>query len=262
MKKLIRTLQPVTIFSEHSPRASTIRQTTKDEYLPYTRIKLREKTRWFEVQLDNGRLGYIKKDREHVFKCSYVQLDDDEAHGFDYTLKENNELGFYEVFFSNIDALQNTNFPEYKSTKEVQLRRIKDLEKNKMHYVDLVYDPSVAEVQPISLKKKEKFYLTYEPEVLSKEIFIQIDNFNGKKGYLLKKTSYDLMSDKWMTYLSYVILTVCTIATFLACLAAGWLVIGFVLIIPGLIVGFLIMLVLQVVISILKGIFHEIYIRL
>ncbi len=65
-----------------------------------------------------------------------------------------------------------------------------------------------------------------------------------------------------MIYLSYVIITICTVTTFLACLATGWLVIGFILIIPGIIVGFLVMLALQLVISILKGIFNEIYVRL
>ncbi|WP_299115877.1 hypothetical protein [uncultured Winogradskyella sp.] len=63
MRKLIRTLQPVPIYAEHSLSSKKIRETTEDEYLPYKRVKLREKTRWYEIKLENDKLGYIKKDK-------------------------------------------------------------------------------------------------------------------------------------------------------------------------------------------------------
>lgn len=261
MKKLIRTLEPVAIYAEHSLNSKKIRVTTKDEYLPYNRIKLREKIRWYEVVLDNEKLGYIKKDSEKVFKCSYVEMNDDQSYGFNYNLKEDTNLSFYEIFFPKRDmAIENSSANA--SIKSVEIKQIKDIEKNKMHYIDLYYDSNIVEVDKFFIEKKEKFHLTYEPEYSSKSVFIEVNNFKGKKGFLLKKTSYTSVSDKWITYLGYVIMILCTVATFLACLATGLIVIGFILIIPGLIIGFIVMFAIQLVISILKGIFNEIYVRL
>ena len=262
MSKLIRTLQPTPIYTEHSLNSRKIRDTTVDEYIPYKRIKLREKVRWYEVKLDNEKLGYIKKDNTAVFKCSYVALEDDESHGFSYNLKTDKTLDFNAIFFPKRDLVPVDDDSDNTTVKNVEVKQIKDLEKNKARYIDLYYNKNTVEVERFFFKKKEKFHLTYEPDYSSKEVLIEVNNFKDKKGYLLKKTNHGLVSDKWMTYLSYVIITICTVVTFLACLAAGWLVIGFVLIIPGIIIGFLIMLVLQIVISILKGIFNEIYVRL
>ena len=191
-----------------------------------------------------------------------MELQDDESHGFNYNLKEDKELSFNEIFFPEKDLTQVDDFSEKDSVKSVEIKQIKDLEKNKAHYINLFYNTNILEVKRFVLKKKEKFYLTYKPDSFSKDVFIEVNNFKDKNGYLLNKTNYGLVSDKWMTYLSYVIIILCTLATFLACLATGWLVIGVILIIPGIIVGFLIMFVLQLAILILKGIFNEIYVRL
>lgn len=262
MSKLIRTLQPVPIYTEHSLHSRKIRETTKDEYIPYKRIKLREKARWYEVILGNNKLGYIKKDNTKVFKCSHVMLEDDESHGFNYTLKEDKELPFNEIFFPKRDLVVIDDPTDNTSVKSVEVKQIKDLEKNKARYIDLYYNSNIVDVERFFIQKKEKFHLTYEPEYPSKEVLIEINNFKDKKGFLLKKTNHGLVSDKWMTYLSYIIIIICTVVTFLACLATGWLVVGFILIIPGIIIGFIVMFILQLVISILKGIFNEIYVRL
>ncbi len=262
MSKLIRILQPTPIYTEHSLSSRKIRDTAVDEYIPYKRIKLREKVRWYEVILDNEKLGYVRKDNTTVFKCSYVELEDDESHGFNYKLKTDKTLDFNAVFFPKRDLVPVDDDSDNTTVKNVEVKQIKDLEKNKARYIDLYYNKNTVEVERFFFNKKEKFHLTYEPDYSSKEVLIEVNNFKDKKGYLLKKTNHGLVSDKWMTYLSYVIITICTVATFLACLATGWLVIGFVLIIPGIIIGFLIMLVLQIAISILKGIFNEIYVRL
>lgn len=262
MNKLIRTFEPVRIYREHSLKSRVIRETTVDEYISYNRVKLREKVRWYEVLLENNQVGYIQKDNTKVFKCSYVEMEDDESQGFHYTLKEGADLRFDEIFFPERSMVPVDDSSDTSSIKSVEIAQIKDLEKGKKRYAHLYYDSNVVDIETFVVRKKETFYLTYEPDILSKEVFIEVDNFKDKKGYLFKKTNHSLVSDKWMTYLSYFIIITCTIVTFLACLAAEWLVIGLILIIPGIIVGFLAMLVLQIVISILKGIFHEIHVRM
>ncbi len=266
LKNYIRTLSPVSVYANHSVNASILKTTVKDEYIPYKRIKLREGIRWFEVILPDNKLGYVKKDKDAVFKCKYAELEDDEAYGFNYILKTDEDLSFYDLFkpydVSKKGETTEDTEPVNAHLKIVEVKRVKDKEKNKFEYIQLQYDSSIVEVNPVVLKKKQVLHITYEPEVLSKEPFIEVSNFKEKHGYFLKKSSFGLMKDKWMTYLSYIIIILTTIATFLICLASGWLVIGLILLIPGIIAGFLIMLGLQIVISILRGVFHEIYIRL
>jgi len=107
------------------------------------------------------------------------------------------------------------------------------------------------------LTKKEEFYVTNNV-FGRKHVFIEIDNLKGKKGFILKKTNYTNSADAWMKPLTYTIMILVVLGLIIAGLAAGWLVISGLMIIPAIIVAFIAIFALQIVIMILKGIFNMI----
>jgi hypothetical protein len=203
-----------------------------------------------------------KKKRDEIFLCKHVELQDDEATGFGYTTTGTAKKTFSDIFSPVIQSgavIQVA--PESRPVASVSATRIASREKNRMESIELRYDPAVADVTSFTFQKDETFHVIYEAPS-RKDAFILVDNLYGKKGYLLYKTSTSELKDKWIGYLAIAIMIITVAGIILAFLAAGWLVVGTILIIPGIIIAFVAVIALKIVLSILGAIIHQVRIRL
>lgn len=254
MERYLRILQPTKVYSKHSSIAREIKTLEPDTIISFNREKRRDKVNWMEIYLENKEVAYIKKNSVDFYKCEDVELDDDYSQGFNFTYKNEENPTFGSIFFQEgtTDIINIGN---------IKAECVEDSEKDKKHYVSLDYDKDLVEVNPISLNKGEQFYVINNVYGKS-NIFIEIDNFKGKKGFILKKSSYVNKGDKWIQPFSIVIMIVVIGGLILAGLSAGWLVISGLMIIPAIIVALVAVFAIQIAIMILKGIFNMIRKRL
>jgi hypothetical protein len=262
MENYIRIINPVNVFEQHTENSPVIQQLSPDEIVAYSREKRREGINWMEIFLENGEKAYIKKNKQDIFICKYAELNDDEVTGFHYELKENKPHHFLEVFKPVlVNELIHDPEPIPADKARVAVKRIADAEKNKMEYLTLEYNPETVTVTPFTLNKNDRFFITGK-DLLYKDAFLETNDFGGRKGLLLKNTGYSEVKDKWMEYLAIAIAIITVAAIIIGFYSAGWLVVGTILIIPGIIVAAVAVIALKIVLSILGGIVHQIRIRL
>lgn len=254
MERYLRILQPTKVYSKHSSISREIKILEPDTIISFNREKRRDKINWMEIYLDNKEVAYIKKDPLSFYKCEDVELNDDSTQGFNFTYKNEDNPPFGSIFFQEGTA-------DLINKGNVKAECVEDSEKNKKHYISMDYDKDLVEVNPITLNKGEQFYVINNVYGKS-NIFIEIDNFKGKKGFILKKTSYVNKEDKWIQPFSIVIMIVVIGGMILAGLSAGWLVISGLMIIPAVIIAVISIFAIQIAIMILKGIFNMIRKRL
>jgi hypothetical protein len=261
MTKYIKTLQPVMVYNSHTPDATMVSTIPEGELVPYNREKLRNGIRWIEIYMSDGSLGYVKKNKNEFFICREVKLTDNWVQGFDYTVQGNVKKTMSDIFSPMQPASGLAALSGHQSNNVVEVKRMIDTEKNKSEYLQLSYNASIVTVTTFTMEEKETFYVVYENR-LQKNTFMEVDNLYGKKGYLLPKTSCSDLGDEWIGYIGIAIMIITILGIIIAFFAAGWIVIGTILIIPGLILAFVAVFVLQIVMMILKGIAHEIRVRL
>lgn len=254
MNRYIHTLQDVPAYTHHSASAQILQTLPAGIMVPYSREKRREGINWMEIFLTDGSKGYVKKNRDEIFICKYAELDDDEAQGFNYSLNSNSSKPFFELFTPAGNAAHT---PPADDHLWIELKRIKDREKNRTEQTTLAYDPNEVTLTPFRLRKKNLFYVTRQDPKF-KNPFIEVTDKNFNKGILLSGTSYTETKDKWLFPIFYIVVAAVTILTFLAILSTGWILIGFLLLIPGIIAGAIVAFVVKLVITILAGIFQQI----
>ncbi|WFO17075.1 hypothetical protein M601_004865 [Cellulophaga baltica 4] len=66
-----------------------------------------------------------------------------------------------------------------------------------MAHLQLEYNADIIHVIPVVFTKESEFYVTNDA-IANKSLFIEVDNRQGKKGYLLKTTNYTNTEDKWV----------------------------------------------------------------
>ena len=262
MEQYIRIINPVSVYEHHSENSPVIRQLPADEIVAFNREKRREGINWMEILPESGGKAYIKKNKQDLFICKYAELNDDEAHGFHYELKENRPHQLLDIFRPVlVNELTDNLTPLPPDKARVEVKRVEDAEKNKAEYITLEYDPGAVTVIPFTLTKNDRFFITRN-DVLTKEPFMETNDFGGRKGLLLGKTGYSEVKDKWMEYLAVAIAIITVAAIIIGFYSAGWLVIGTILIIPGVIVAAVAVIALKLALSILGGIVHQVRIRL
>lgn len=245
----LKTLQEIDVYPKHELTAIKIKTLPPETFVPYNREKRRNGSNWMEIYLENDKKAYIKREDNTFFKCEKVTLDDQSALGFKYTQKLTPPLPFKELFFPkggshHIESLVET----------VQLKSIEDSTENKMISLDLEYPTKLIETERVFFSKDEEFYITnkFLP-------FIEVDNLKGKKGLLLEKTKTSSLYGKWMGYIAVSIAIIVVIAIFLGFLANGWFVISGLMVIVGFIVAIIAVVMIQILLMSLKGLFD--YIR-
>ncbi len=250
--RYLKILQEIPVHSDHEVSSPKIDTLQPNQIVPYNREKRRNRVNWMEIYLENDKVGYIKKEYKTFFKCDHVTLNDEKVVGFNYTQKITPLLGMTDLFF----AQKPTNVEE-DNIGEFLLESIEDSSEDKRTYITLYYRKDMVDVELIEFKKHYQFYIvndTYDRN----DIFIEVDNFHGKKGFLLKKTNYSNIADKWMSNLAIAIAILVVVGIFLAFLASGWIVISGLMVLAGFVVAFILIFVLQIVLMILRGIFNQI----
>jgi hypothetical protein len=137
---------------------------------------------------------------------------------------------------------------------------VKQITKGAEKTLTLEYDPAVVDVTPLLLTKGNNFYLVAEDE--PQKAVLELNDPDLNKLVLLKGTGYTSIADKWITPVAYVIMIVTLIATFLAILSTGWIVIGTILLIPAFIMAFIAIFAVKIVIAVIAGIFGQVRKRL
>ncbi|WP_064966183.1 hypothetical protein [Tenacibaculum ovolyticum] len=251
MKNYLRILKPTKVYTSHELTSGHVKILDPDTIISFNREKRRNKVNWMEIYLEDKKVAYIKKEHDNFYKCEDSILDDISAKGFSLNYKTEEVLPFDSLFF-----LEGT-LTKTENIGTVKLENIEDDEDGKSIYIYLEYDKNLLEITPIVLSKKEQFYVTNN--IYGKNnIFIEIDNFKGKKGFILKKTNYTDKADSWVKPVSIITMIIVVGGLILAGLSAGWLVISGLMLIPAVIAAFIVVFVLQIVIMIVKGIFQKI----
>jgi hypothetical protein len=255
MPRYLKLLKPADVYVRHDLTSPKFKTLSADLVIPYTREKRREKVNWMEIILPDGSFAYIRKEHDNLFLCEHVALSDESSAGFGFTYKTDERPTIASLFWPK-DSVN----AQATETGSVEARRIEGGENGKVMYVDLNYRADLIDVQTIRFEKKEEFYVIYRP-FSRKEVFMEVDDLNGRRGFLLKKTGTSSREDLWIQPLAIGIMVLTILAIILAFLASGWLVISGLMIIPALLVAVAVIIAVQISILIVKGIVHQIYKR-
>lgn len=249
MKRYLRILKPTKVYKRHELFSSHIKTLEPDTIISFNREKRRNKLNWMEIYLEDKKVAYVKKDRENFYICDNVILDDDSALGFSVVYKTS-EKPLSDSLFFPVGALIG------KENKGIiKAESIENVEEGKKIHVQVEYDKDLMQIDPLFLKKEEEFYIINN--VLDeKNIFIEIDNLKGKKGFILKKTNYTNKEDLWIKPVITIIMIIVVVGLILIGLSAGWLVISGLMLIPAVIIAVVSIFVLQIVLMIIKGLFN------
>jgi len=251
-KRYINILSEIEVFAKHELSSSVIKTLKVGELISYNREKRRKGINWMEVYLDDNRKGYIKKDLSKIFICEKVILSADNATGFNFEHKSKTLLPIDQLFFQK-GHFKSSDSP----VGNIDLRSVNDVEKGDIVSLNLEYLKDVVDVKGFRFIEGQDFHILYKSP-----IFIEINDFKGKKGFLLSKTETTDPFSKGLGYLAIVIVVLTVIALFAAFLASGWLVVSGLMILAGVVVAVILIFVIQLTLMILIGIFKQIRKRL
>lgn len=243
MAKRIKILQPVAMYAAHEENAKTSDFLHAGEIVEFNREKRRNGINWMEIYVA-GKPVYIKKDFSKMYIVKEVKLSDDSCTII--LIEENDGIkrSFSEVFSAS--RIEN-----HENNASVKLSRIYDSGK-KEKYIELFYDKSAAEVTTKTLTKKDKFDITSE-----NKNFLEV-LYGKKTGYILSGVDYSESKDWWMMPFVYIVMIAVAILAFAIIFKTGWIVIGPILLIPGAILAFILMLLLKIIFGILNFFFQKI----
>ncbi|WP_024480529.1 hypothetical protein [Cellulophaga baltica] len=256
MDKFLRILKPVKVYAKHEAKSRIIKELQPDELISFNREKRRNKENWMEIYLEKDTVGYLKKDSDAFFRCSFASLNDEISSGFNYEYKTE-DASKVDTLFHQIGTLNK----EQHTVETIEVKTIDDSDEKKMAHLQLEYNADIIHVIPVVFTKESEFYVTNDA-IANKSLFIEVDNRQGKKGYLLKTTNYTNTEDKWVAPFAITVAILTVIGIFMAFLASGWIVVSGLMFIVGIGVAFVLIFVMQILILILRGIFNHIRKRL
>ena len=254
MGNYLKILAATEVYREHDENSSILGTLEKDEIVSFTREKRRNGKNWMEIYYQDDQLAYIPKVRDTFFKCRLVKLSDELAEGHEVLFKSKEIDSPYKLFYPV--GLSESGEPKAQTT----FRTVEKREESKIITVDVEYNSNLAELKPIQFKKEDEFYIT--EETYGKNfIFIEVNDFQDRKGFILKKTNHSSREDLWILPVSIIVMAAVVIGIILTILQSGWLVVSGLMIIPAVIVAVVAIFAIQIVLSILKGVFNLIYKR-
>jgi len=251
-KRYLKILKTSAVHSEHSKSSSIIETLIPQQMISYNREKRRDGINWMEIYLPGNKVGYIEKKSDSLFICSLVELADESVQGFGFTQKGNGSLPMNMLFGPTGHYSS-----QHQNVGRVKLESVENAAENKIIRGSLEYLPDQVDVEIFEFKKDEQFYLTYNTYD-RKDLLVEVDNLKGKRGFILKKSNYAELGDKWMLYLAVVVGILTVIAIFLTFLENGMIVISGLMILAGLVVAVVFIVVMQILLMILQGIFNQI----
>jgi hypothetical protein len=210
MDKFLRILKPVKVYAKHESTSKILKELAPDELILFNREKRRNKENWMKIYLEKDKVGYIKKESDAFFRCTYATLNDEISTGFNYEFKSANTLTTDSIFhqIGTLNKQQST-------VETIEIKTINDSDEKKTAQILLEYNADSINVIPLVFSKESEFYVTNDAEA-NKSMFIEVDNCLGKKGYLLKTTNYTNTEDKWVAPFAITVAIITVIGIFLA----------------------------------------------
>ncbi|ADV50612.1 hypothetical protein Celal_3346 [Cellulophaga algicola DSM 14237] len=98
MDKFLRILKPVKVYAKHESKSRIIKELAPDELILFNREKRRNQQNWMEIYLEKDKVGYLKKDSDTFFRCSFASLNDEISTGFNYEFKSKHTPGLDTLF--------------------------------------------------------------------------------------------------------------------------------------------------------------------
>ncbi|WP_165749638.1 hypothetical protein [Cellulophaga sp. Z1A5H] len=190
MDKFLRILKPVKVYAKHESKSRIIKELAPDELILFNREKRRNQQNWMEIYLEKDKVGYLKKDSDTFFRCSFASLNDEISTGFNYEFKSKHTPELDTLFHQ-----RGTLNKEQCTVATVEMKTVDDSDKKKTAQLELEYNADIITVIPLIFTKESEFYVTNDAET-NNSLFIEVDNRLGKKGYLLKTTNYTYSEDK------------------------------------------------------------------
>lgn len=249
--RYLRVLESIDVYREHEVNSWIIGTLEVNQIIRFNREKRRNKKNWIEIYYKDNIIAYIPKKENSFYKCKRVKLKDEITEGCSINYKREDIKSPYELFQPLSGVLSDIK-------AKITFHVIENREENIMRVQEMEYRKEDADVKPLIFRKGEKFYITYE--INGEEfMFSEVDNFKGKKGVILKAKK----EDTWILPLFVVIAAGVYIVIVLAILEeTGWLVGSALMAIPGIIIAFLVIFIIQIIRIIIIEIFNMIYKRL
>ena len=252
MDNYLRVIHPIEVYNNWIGgefKSSVINTLQPNEIVHYNREIRRKGENWLEIYIENNKKAYIKVSRVHYELYLYVSLSDENSSGFSFDIIDK-EVPFGSIF----TFLSNTQKPTTTSNF-VELKRMFD---DKQQVIYLGYNPDIVSVEPIKFLKNQTFFVIPH-KYKSDSPFIEVDNFKGKKGLLLKTTNYMVKSETWIFNLSIFLGVSAVISIIGYILYQGYFVFnGLAAIVIIVVVMFASMIVLFLAKAIILGIFNQI----
>lgn len=228
--RLLKVLQPVSVYSDCNATARTSTVLPVGELVWYRREVYREGEYWFMLRKKNGAVTYVKKDKESIRECEKVKLSDKRAIGMDFTHKNGADTPLKHLLFregtSKLPVAEIGTVQFLYETSDAN-------KKHKILFVNYEYDKRLIDVCTVEFTKGDKFYITN----LHAGPFTEVIDFAGRRGYLRYGITYKDVSTKWLEDIFKITLIVLLILGFVAALSEGYVVGGLFLTIPALLIS-------------------------
>jgi ABC-type multidrug transport system fused ATPase/permease subunit len=252
MDNYLKILKPTTVYS-HWTGSNIIKTLSTNENIRFNREKRRGGSDWIEIYLDENQKGYINVSNKNYIIYQYVSLTDDLSVGINYI-----PIGKEQTFDSIFSFLSNGKKPDL----ETGLAEFKRVDGDKKEQLYLGYDENNVVVVPIKYLKDDFLYVL-PTSFRTTSPFIETDDFNGKKGILLKSTSITSEMDKFINQIGIIFAIITVVGIFLYVYSLGWIVYSGILVLIIMVVVIVITtLVFKLITSSIAELYNQIRKRL
>ncbi len=235
MRNKLSILKPAHVFADPDPKSAHIDTISPNTIVDFTREKRRNSTNWIEIYREGTKKAYIKKSRDGTRILDIVKLNDEKVYGFSVT----NQNSTLPIQFS-VKKIEPPQDGGYK--KPITGFQHIPLGGKNPHIYE--YSERQVELKPLTFTRGEQFYVMNK-SADKKDPFIQVNNFNGKEGFLLKSANYTSLEDAPFILIGKLIVVAIVMLIILSILTTGWLVISGLFLIPAIIIAVIVAFSLQ-----------------
>lgn len=236
MRNKLRILKSTTVYDASSVKSVKIDTLEPDVIVDFTREKRRNGINWIEIFIHGSKKAYIKKDREHYKIQDLVKLTEEQSRGFAMQHKSTSALSPKILIKKAKINADNTISKPLTGFELVQLGG------KASAYFE--YSTRQVELIPMNFTRGDLFHIVEKSKDKS-DPFLLVDNYKGKRGYLLKSSSFTSIEDAPFILIGKIIMAVVVILIIVSILSTGWLVVSGLMLIPAMIIALIIAFSLQ-----------------
>lgn len=214
--KNLRILKEIDVYKKPQLDSEKISVLKPNQIVRFSQEKIRKGVEWIEIYLDNKQKGYILFEHYSYFLCEKFMLEDEDAHGFNYSLLGTTQIPIHELIL----APGKLN-PETTSVGKIQLKAIHHAEENKISIVDREYDRDLVEVNQLFLAEDDEFYV-----IDRFSIYTEIESLDGVRGFILQNTRLKTKSDYVVNKVRIFFTIALVVAVYFVIIYSGWIIIG------------------------------------